>query len=166
MRILVDGVDVAESVHASKKILLDTMILCYAHDRLSSHHDAASLIIKASINGLIRAFVSLQNLLEFYSIMTGKRVKNPLSSDEAAEICMLYEESGSFGKLPPSATTYRETFESAKHLSIVNGDIFDCVLAYTCKGNVDTLWTENTKHFKKYSLLKVENPLKWKWEEK
>ena len=66
----------------------------------------------------------------------------------------------SFGKLLPSATAYRETFESAKHLSIVDGDIFDCVLAYTCMGNVDTLWTENTKHFKKYSFLKVENPLK------
>jgi len=86
MRILVDGVDVAESVHASKKILLDTMILCYAHDRSSPHHDAAALIIKASINGWIRAFISHQNLLEFYSIMTGKKVKNPLSSDEAAEI--------------------------------------------------------------------------------
>ena len=116
MRILVDGVDVAESAHASQKILLDTMILCYAHDRLSPHHDAASLIIKA-----------------------------------------LYEESVSFGKLLPSAKTYIETFESAKHLSIVDDDIFDCVLAYTCKGNVDTLWTENTKHFKKYSFLKVEN---------
>jgi len=166
MRILVDGVDVAESVHASKKILIDTMILCYAHDRSSPHHDAAALIIKASINGWIRAFISHQNLLEFYSIMTGKKVKNPLSPDEAAEICMLYEESVGFRKLLPSATTYRETFESAKHLSIVDGDIFDCVLAYTCKGNVDTLWTENTKHFKKYSFLKVENPLKWKWEEK
>jgi len=55
------------------------MILCYAHDRSSPHHDAAALIIKASINGWIRAFISHQNLLEFYYIMTGKRVKNPLS---------------------------------------------------------------------------------------
>jgi len=69
MRILVDGVDVAESVHARKRVLLDTMILCYAHDRSSPYHAAASLIIKACVNGLIRAFVSYQNLLEFYSIM-------------------------------------------------------------------------------------------------
>ena len=166
MRILVDGVDVAESVHARKRILLDTMILCYAHDRSSPHHAAASLIIKACVNGLIRAFVSYQNLLEFYFIMTGERVKKPLSPSEAAEICMLYEESVAFGKIYPSAAVYREAFESAKRLSIVDGDIFDCILAQTCKGNVDTLWTENTGHFKDYTFLKVENPLKWKWEEK
>lgn len=166
MKILVDDVDVAESVHTRKKILLDTMILCYAHDRSSPYHDAASLIVKASVNGLIKAFVSYQNLLEFYSIMTGRRVKNPLSPDEAAEICMLYEESVALGKLLPSASTYRENFESAKRLSIVNGDIFDCVLAHSCKGNVDTMWTENIRHFKKYPFLKVEDPLKWKWEEK
>jgi len=35
MRILVDETDVTQSVYAEKRILLDTMILCYAHDRLS-----------------------------------------------------------------------------------------------------------------------------------
>ncbi|MEM1990901.1 MAG: hypothetical protein QW782_09775, partial [Candidatus Bathyarchaeia archaeon] len=136
------------------------------HDRSSQYHSAASLIVKASVSGLIRAFVSYQNLLEFYSIMTGKKVKNPLSSDEAAEICMLYEESVNIGKLLPSAVAYRAALESARRLSIVDGEIFDCILAHTCEGNIDTLWTENTRHFKRYSFLEVENPLEWRWEEK
>jgi len=35
MRVLVDGVDVSQSEHGGKRILLDTVILCYAHDLLS-----------------------------------------------------------------------------------------------------------------------------------
>jgi len=39
------------------------------------------------------------------------------------------------------------------------------VLAYTAKGNVDTIWTENKQHFEKYTFLSVENPLEWAWKE-
>lgn len=166
MRILVNDSDITQSIHTRKTILLDTMILCYAHDRLSPYHDKASLIIKASINGLIKTYVSYQNLAEFYSVMTGKRVKKPLTSRGAAELCTLYEESVAIGKLLPTTATYGEVFESAKELSIVNGDVFDCVLAHTARGNADTIWTENTQHFKKYGFLNAENPLEWKWEEK
>jgi len=166
MRILVNDRDIAQSVYAEKRILLDTMILCYAHDRLSPYHAKASLIVKASINGLIEAYVSYQNLLEFYSVMTGKRVKNPLTPREAAEICLLYAKSVAVTKLLPASATYRETFESAEALSVVDGDVFDCVLAHTAKGNADTIWTENIRHFKKYDFISVENPLEWKWEEK
>ncbi|KPV65381.1 MAG: hypothetical protein AOA65_0243 [Candidatus Bathyarchaeota archaeon BA1] len=166
MRILVDDVDVAQSVHAQKRILLDTMIFCYAHDRLSPYYSKASLIIKASISGLIKTYVSYQNLLEFYSVITGGRVKKPLTPGEAAELCMLYEKSVAIGKMLPNAATYSEAFESARDLSIVNGDVFDCVLAHTARGNVDTIWTENTPHFKEYAFLSAENPLEWRWEER
>ncbi len=166
MRILVNDKDTAQSVYAQKRILLDTMILCYAHDRLNPYHNKASLIVKASINGLIEAYVSYQNLLEFYSVMTGRRVKNPLTPREATEVCMLYAKSVAITKLLPTSTTYCETFESAEELSVVDGDVFDCVLAHTAKGNADTIWTENTGHFKEYGFISVENPLDWKWEEK
>ena len=166
MRILVDGADVAQSVHAKKRILLDTMVLCYAHDRLNQYHGEASLIVKASVSGLIDAYVSYQNLLEFYSVMTGKRVKKPLMSREAAELCRLYLKSMAIKKLVSTPVVYCKAFESAEELSIVSGDIFDCVLAHTGSGNVDTIWTENVRHFEKYRLLSVENPFGWKWEEK
>lgn len=166
MRILVDETDVTESLYAKKRILLDTMILCYAHDRLSPHHGKASLIVKASVGGLIEAYVSYQNLLEFYSVMTGKKVKKPLTPGEAAELCMLYVKSVAITKLVPSSDMYCKAFESAEELSITDGDIFDCVLAHTVKGNVDTIWTENVRHFKKYGFVGVENPFEWKWEEK
>jgi len=165
MRMLVDGIDVAQSVHAQKSILLDTMILCYAHDSLSTCHGEASLIIKASISGLIKTFVSYQNLLEFYSVMTGKRVRKPLTSKEAAELCKLYEKSVAIGKLIPTVEAYGEAFKWVGELSTVDGEVFDCVLASTAKGNVDTIWTENKQHFEKYTFLSVENPLEWAWKE-
>jgi len=165
MKILVNGVNIIQTVHAQKRILLDTMILCYAHDRLNPYYKEASLIIKASLSGFIKAYISYQNLVEFYSIITGKRVKKPLAPKEAGELCMLYDKSVVIGKLLPKASTYNETFKFAKEQAVVNGDVFDCVLAYTARGNVDTIWTENTRHFKKYPFLKVENPLEWKWEE-
>jgi predicted nucleic acid-binding protein len=163
---LVDGTDVTQSIHAKKRILLDTMILCYAHDRLSQYHGEASLIVKASVSGLIEAYVSYQNLLEFYSVMTGKRVKKPLAPGEAAELCRLYLESVAIKKLVSSSAVYCKAFESAEESSIVDGDIFDCVLAHTGEGNVDTMWTENVKRFEKYRFMSVENPFGWKWEEK
>lgn len=166
MRILVNDGDIAQSVYAQKRILLDTMILCYAHDRLSPYHAEASLIVKASISGLIEAYVSYQNLLEFYSVMTGKRVKKPLTPREAVELCMLYAKSVAITKLLPTSATYCETFESAEDLSVIDSDVFDCVLAHTAKGNADTIWTDNIRHFKKYGFISVENPLEWKWEEK
>jgi len=46
MRILVNGSDITQGVYAQKRILLDTMILRYAHDRLSPYHAKASLIVK------------------------------------------------------------------------------------------------------------------------
>jgi len=162
---LVNGRDVA-SVSAKKRVLLDTMILCYAHDRLSPHHDKAALIVKASVTGLIEAYVSYQNLMEFYSVMTGRRVKTPLKPCEASEICMLYANSGAITKLIPASAAYCEAFETAEKTSVTDGDVFDCMLACTAKGNVDTIWTENTGDFKRYGFINVENPLEWRWEEK
>jgi hypothetical protein len=98
--------------------------------------------------------------------MTGKKVKKPLTPGEAAELCMLYVKSVAITKLVPSSDMYCKAFESAEELSITDGDIFDCVLAHTGKGNVDTIWTENVRHFKKYGFVGVENPFEWKWEEK
>lgn len=166
MKILVNGSDITQSLYDQKRILLDTMILCYAHDRLSPCHSKASLIVKTSINGLIKAYISYQSLLEFYSIMTGKRVKKPLTPQEAAELCILYAKSVAITKLLPTPATYSETFESAEDSSVVDGDVFDCVLAHTARGNADTIWTENIRHFKKYSFISAENPLEWKWEER
>ncbi|MBC8274637.1 MAG: hypothetical protein H8E40_06695 [Chloroflexi bacterium] len=165
MKTSVDGIELPESTHPRKKILIDTMILCYAHDRLSPHNPVASLIMKAAINGNIDAHLAYQNLAEFYSVVTGKRVERPIAPAQAAKLSRLYEECVDIKVLLPTEEAYREALNTAEDRQVKGGDIFDCILAYTARGTVDTIWTDNTKHFTAYSFLKAENPLKWEWKE-
>jgi len=165
MKISVDGRELSESTHAKKQILIDTMILCYAHDHLSPRNPKASLIMKAAINGIINAHLGYQNLAEFYSVITGRRVERPMAPAQAARLCRLYEECVDIKILLPTEEAYQEALNTAENNKVIGGDIFDCILAYTARGKVDTIWTDNTKHFKAYSFLKTENPLKWEWKE-
>lgn len=165
MKTLVEGVELPESTHPAKKILIDTMILCYAHDRLSPHNKKASLIMKAAINGYINAHLAHQNLAEFYSVVTGRRVEHPITPARAASLTRLYTECVEIKTLIPTEEAYREALNAAEKQQAKGGDIFDCILAYTANGKVDTIWTDNTRHFTAYSFLKAENPLKWEWKE-
>jgi len=165
MKISVEGRELSESTNAEKQILIDTMILCYAHDRLSPHNPKASLIVKAAINGIINAHLAYQNLAEFYSVITGRRVERPIASAQAARLCRLYGECVDIKLLLPTGDAYREALKTAEKQQIAGGDIFDCILAYTARGKVDTIWTDNIRHFEAYTFLKAENPLRWDWEE-
>ena len=43
--------------------------------------------------------------------------------------------------------------------------MFNAILAYTCRGVVDYIWTVNVEDFQHYTAsLRVENPLEWRWE--
>jgi predicted nucleic acid-binding protein len=162
--ISVDRVPLPESPHSGKRVLLDTMILCYAHDSLSPHNRSASLILRAAIQGQIRAQMSYQNLSEFYSVVTGRRVANPLTQDHAARLCRLYMDCAEIEIMWPTRETYAEAFASLRERQVTGGDVFDHILAYTVKDKADTIWTDNTRHFQGYSFLKAENPLDWEWE--
>lgn len=164
MKISVEGRELPNSLHTKKQILIDTMILCYAHDHLSPHNRKASLIMRAAINGIINAHLAYQNLAEFYSVITGKRVERPMTPAQAAKLCKLYGECVDIKTLLPTNEAYQAAFNTAEGRQIVGGDVFDCILAYTARGKADTIWTDNTKHFEAYPFLKAENPLKWKWE--
>ncbi|RLE90369.1 MAG: hypothetical protein DRJ46_04050 [Thermoprotei archaeon] len=163
MRILVDGRPIEETEHYGKGVLIDTMIICYAYDPLSPMHRKAKAVMAAVLLGYVHGHVSYQNLAEFYSIMTGKRVKNPLTPREALRIVEALIKSRRLVKLAPA--NYEEALRHAAKLGLRNGDVFDAVLAYTCKGVVDYVWTENVEDFRYYrSFLAVENPLEWGWE--
>ena len=163
MRILVEGRPIEETEHYGKKVLIDTMIICYAYDPLNPMHGKAKAVMTAALLGRIHGHVSYQNLAEFYSIMTGRRVKSPLTPREALRIIEALVRSRRLIKLVPA--NYEEALRHAARLGLRNGDVFDAVLAYTCKGSVDYIWTENVENFRYYeSFLAVENPLEWRWE--
>ncbi|RLE62994.1 MAG: hypothetical protein DRJ38_08590 [Thermoprotei archaeon] len=163
MRIYVNGKAFEETEYYGKKILLDTMILCYAHDALSPYREKAKLVILAGLRGLYVLYVSIQNILEFYSVVTSRRVKKPLSPAKASKIATTYLSSKRIRKLYPR--NLREALKYAVENNVKNGDIFDVVLAYTAKDEIDYLWTQNVSDFENFKFLKVENPLEFeiKW---
>ena len=159
MRIYVNGKVFEETEYYGKRILLDTMILCYAHDVLSPYREKAKLVILAGLKGLYIPYVSVQNILEFYSVVTSRRVRKPLSPAKASEIANTYLSSRKIRKLYPR--NLKKALKYAAENNVKNGDVFDVVLAYTAKGEVDYLWTQNVSDFKNFEFLKVENPLKF-----
>ena len=163
MRIYVNGKAFEETEYYGKKILLDTMILCYAHDALSPYREKAKLVILAGLRGLYIPYVSIQNILEFYSVVTSRRVKKPLSPAKASKIATTYLSSKRIRKLYPR--NLREALKYTAENNVKNGDIFDVVLAYTAKDEIDYLWTQNVSDFENFKFLKVENPLEFeiKW---
>jgi len=162
MKIYVNGAPFEKTKYFGKRILLDTMILCYAHDKLSPHRQTCKLMIEAGLNGLYKLHLAYQNIVEFYSVITSKRVLNPLPPSEASKIALSYIESSSIIKLKPKG--YGEAVLEASRLNLRGGEIFDAILAFTAKGEVDFLWTENVSDLGRFNFLRVENPLTWKWE--
>ena len=63
--------------------LLDTNILVYAVNEDSEFYKAASEIHSKVRDGSIQACISMQNLIEFYSIITSNRVQKPLPAQIA-----------------------------------------------------------------------------------
>ena len=143
------------------KILLDTNILVHAYNKSSPHQQAASNIIKKAMKGEIEACLTPQVLYEFFAVVTSsKRVEHPISSCEAADLCIDLWECNEIEKLNPSGVAPIEVFRNTKELKLSKAEIFDCILAVTCKENyVKTIYTENIADFKRYTFIKAVNPL-------
>jgi len=143
------------------KILLDTNILVHSHNKASPYQKRASDVIKKVMQGELEAYISPQILYEFFAVVTNpKRVEHPLSSNEAANICLDLWECREIEKVNPTPMAPKEVFELTKELKLSKGGIFDCLLAVTAKENgVELIYTENVEDFKGYSFLKASNPL-------
>jgi len=144
------------------RIILDTNILVYTHNRSSPKQEKASSILRKILKKELEAVITPQILYEFYSVITNsKQVEHPLPPREAIDICIDLLEAQEIEKIMPSLITTKTAFKLAKELGLKGSQIFDCVLAVTANENgVETIYTENTKDFERYDFLIVENPLK------
>ncbi len=167
MRVEVNGSDIKDTEYVNKKILLDTNILVYAHLRNSHHYGSASSILIASLAGPLNAFVSNQNILEFFSVMTNprKELRNSSKVSEIRDICNNLWQSKKLGKLLPRGSSTIEAIRLSLEKNLVGAQIFDCLLAITAIQNkVDLIWTENTNDFNHFKdFIEIENPLVEDW---
>jgi|SRR5579872_290743 len=167
MRIEVDGKDIKLTGHVNRKILLDTNILVYAHIQDSRHHRSASSILIASLAGPLNAFVSNQNILEFYSVMTNPRkiLRPSPKISEVHDICKDLWQSKKLGKLFARGNATFEVIRLSREKNIRGPQIFDCLLAVTAIQNkIDVIWTENVGDFDLFKeSIEIENPLIQDW---
>ena len=136
--------------------LLDSNILVYAFDSSEkAKHRVAKELLKLCWLGSTTYAVSIQNLSEFFVNVT-KKVDNPISKQEGADIVKKMIEFEGLVKIEPTKETV------AKALDIIlksNTSYWDALIAATMVENrIFKVYTENTKDFSKIEAVKAENP--------
>jgi predicted nucleic acid-binding protein len=130
--------------------LIDTNIWAHALSEHSEKREKA-LALTNALMGLGEAAISTQNVLELYSALT-----KTLPTDESAYWAEHFLDTKSIIKLEPSVQDTRDALELAKKNKMRRGEVFDALLVATAKRNgIDTILTENPRHFEKLGL-KVE----------
>ena len=142
------------------KTLIDSNILVYAYNIDSKFNKQAKNLMKDALTRKISTCLSIQNLLEFYSIVTNpKQVEKPVKFEDARELFKLYTKSSSIEIIYPTSKTLLILREFLNAFIITKAEIFDAFLVATMKeNNVKTIYTANISHFKKYDFLRVFNP--------
>ena len=117
-------------------ILLDTNILVYATNTACEFHKIASKIRDDVITGEIKGCISLQNIAEFYSVITSqKRVQKPLSSEEAIEEIKKYTQAEKLLKIHFNNRTINILCNLATKYKVKAQSIYDLKIVATMLAN-------------------------------
>ena len=129
---------------------------------MSANHKQAKSIMGKAFGGEIDACLCPQVLYEFFAVVTNpKKAASPMTSDDAAELCLDLWECCEIEKVNPTASVTSKVFEFVKKKKVSGVKIFDCILAVTAVENkVDLIYTENVRDFKDYVSVKAVNPLR------
>ncbi len=140
-------------------ILVDSNVLIYAHDKASPKRAAARQIIHDALTGTRDICITLQNLVEFYNVITNpRRVSQPLSALAAMRCLRLYWRSSRITKLYPAATTMGRLLQLVVTTGVTGADVFDAFLAATVLENgVTEVYTENVTDLARFGMTAI-NP--------
>jgi len=140
------------------RCLIDSNILVYAYDKSDTlKHEKCLKILRECFKGNSLLAVSIQNLSEFFVIIT-RKVQKPLLPSQAKIIVQDIVNSNYFVKIEPQ----KEQVLEAINLSMEKGiSYWDSLIAAAMKKHdIFCIYTENEKEFKKIEWLNVVNPLK------
>lgn len=147
-------------IPASEKCLLDTNILVYCIDKTSIYHSTCQKIVKSVFDGSVKGVLSIQNILEFYSVVTSpKSTPHPISNPDAInEINKL--NSPYFEVIYPTIETLKTVKDLLVQAKIKAEKVYDLYLVATMLSNhIYTLVTINEKDFLLYqNHIKIINP--------
>lgn len=139
-------------------ILTDTNVLVYSIDTDSAFFENSRRFIEAIRSGYLESAVLMQNLLEFYAVVTNpRRVEHPLSPEIALTQINIF-------------TTFLTVLDSGKNVidlfqknvieyKVKGAEIFDTFLVAQMQfHDIRLLCTYNVKHFSKYEFIKAKTP--------
>lgn len=140
--------------------LIDTNILVYANNKDSPFHAVCKSIVEKAINGEIESAVAIQNLIEFYAVITDKRrVEHPLSPTKAKELIEFYK-GNNIRIIAPMPHTIDTITKLIEKYSPKSQSIFDYFLVATMLDNsIYMIYTADSEHFKQFDSIKIINPL-------
>ncbi len=140
--------------------LIDSNMLVYAFDKSEPEkHKRAVELLKSCFDGKERGVLALQNISEFYLIITTK-IEKPVPKKDALEICRKLICFSGFTKLAPKGTTLLYAMELNEQYKV---HYWDAMIAATMLENqVTTIYTENTSDFAKIPSIRVINPFRKK----
>ena len=141
--------------------LLDTNILVYANNLDSPLHKPCKELVESALAGHFHAYITHQNLLELYAVVTDKRrVENPLSPLAANELIAFYLNAPNLNVLFPSGSTLATLGGLiASHQPTSHG-IFDLLLVALMMDNgISVIHTANVRHFTNFSGISAKAPV-------
>ena len=139
----------------SEPKLVDSNVLVYAYDKSDARkHNIAMESVKQlwlEQDGIL----SIQNLVEFYSVVT-KKISSPIPIDNAKQIVL--DLIDGFQVIRYDESTI---INAINNQAIYGIPFFDALLVAAMEENsIDTIITENEKDFKKVKWVKAINPFK------
>jgi predicted nucleic acid-binding protein len=135
--------------------LLDTNVLVYAADRLSSLHSPAARLVEQALRERGRFCISPQNLIEFSAVVSRPRlVRTPLAGEELIRITSLLYRSRRLRKIYPKRGTALRTIHEGTRLGISGPVWYDLYLALTMRdAGIGIIVTEDVGHFQRFSSV-------------
>jgi len=140
--------------------LLDTNILIYAADESSSFFERSRNLLKRGLAGEVEICISMQNLSEFFAIITDpKRVDNPRTQAEALVEIKKYLRSQRIRKIYQGPAMSRVMLDLMERYQVKKQDIFDLQLVATMLSNrVKRIYTFNRDDFLRFTEIEVMEP--------
>ena len=141
-------------------VLLHTNILVHAADLDSPFFRKAKEIRDKAANGELIACISLQNLSEFYSVITNpSQVEKPLTPSQAKEEVEKYLASENIKKLEIKQTTISATVALAEKYNVAKQNIYDTqIVATMIENGIVKIITRNNDDFAAFEEIEAENP--------
>ena len=140
------------------KAIIDTNLIVYAFDLSETRkRNVCKKLIEDVFKGKRKMYISNQILGEFFNVVT-RFVKRPLSIEHAKEIVKGIIESENWIKVNYTVKTIEKALGLVEKFNIGFWDAL--IVATMMENDIDVIYTENEKDFKKVPGIKVINPIR------